>query len=619
MKQIFNFKITRHFIITTILIIITLLAYWHINSYDFIDFDDNVYVYENPVVQKGISFENIKWAFGFSKEAIKFYWHPVTWLSHMTDCQLFGANAGFHHLSNLFFHCLNVLLLFAVLFHMTGGLWQSAFVAALFAVHPINVESVVWIAERKNVLSTFFWMLTMLAYLYYARRPGFRRYMIVIALFILGLMTKPMLVTLPCVFLLLDFWPLRRLDLFHTPDSHAVQKNVISYLKTPVHKLLLEKLPLLLLSFLTIGISVLSIHITRQIVPGNIVPLSLRIENALVCYVKYIAMIIRPHEMAVFYPFPDVIPLWQPIAAGLILIAISIGTLIFIKKAPWLIIGWLWYLGTMFPVIGISQHGLWPEMADRWAYIPEIGLFVMIVWGGAAITAKIPYRKMILSFLAGAVILACIIITRHQTAYWKNSITLFRQTLDVTSSNFPAHNNIGKALAQKGRLNEAISHFYAATKLEPVNDEYRYNLATALAKKGLLSDAIIQLQTALKINPNNAKANNNLGWILGQKGQFDEAISLFNASIKLNPDYAKAYANLADIYAKSGHPDKAVSTYRQAIRLEPINVQVYVKLGTVLVHQNKIREGIQCFKQAIAINPYSEIAKRNLAQLTGND
>ena len=230
-----------------LLISVTIFVYWHITSFDFINFDENEYVYENPFVQKGISFENIKWALGFSKEAIKFYWHPVTWLSHMTDCQLFGANAGFHHLSNLFFHCLNVLLLFAVLFHMTGGLWQSAFVAALFAVHPINVESVVWISERKNVLSSFFWMLTMLAYLYYARRPGVCRYMMVIVPFIIGLMAKPMLVTLPCVFLLLDFWPLGWMDLFHSRGSHSVPGNKILYPKTPIRKLLLEKLPLLIL------------------------------------------------------------------------------------------------------------------------------------------------------------------------------------------------------------------------------------------------------------------------------------------------------------------------------------------------------------------------------------
>ena len=233
----------------------------------------------------------------------------------------------------------------------------------------------------------------MLAYLYYARRPGFYRYMLIIVPFILGLMAKPMLVTLPCVFLLLDFWPLGRMDLFHSQSNHSVPKNNPLYPKTPLYKLLLEKLPLLFLSFLAIGISVLSIHITRQIVPEGIVPLSLRIENALVSYVKYMTMIIWPHDMAVFYPFPDVIPLWQPIAAGLILAGITAGALIFIKKAPWLLIGWLWYLGTMFPVIGISQHARWPEMADRWAYVPGIGLFVMIAWGGAAIAAKIPKRK----------------------------------------------------------------------------------------------------------------------------------------------------------------------------------------------------------------------------------
>ena len=406
-------------------------VYWNIQSFDFINFDDDQYVTENPFVQKGLSIENIRWAFGFSKEAIKFYWHPITWISHMADCQFFGLNAGMHHMTSLLIHIVNTLLLFLIFQQMTGAIWRSTFIAALFAVHPINVDSVVWIAERKNVLSTLFWMLTMLAYIYYARQPGFRRYLLVIIAFMTGLASKTMLITLPCVLLLIDFWPLGRMNLFQSGNLFNIHNKRPPFSETPIRYIILEKIPLFILSFLTVGISIFTVHITRQIVPGDAIPMALRISNALVSYLKYILKIIWPHDLAVFYPYPDAIPFWQPAVAGLILAGISISILFKMKKAPYLVTGWLWYLGTLFPVIGIFQQGRWPEMSDRWAYIPQIGLFIIFAWGGFSLVSGLSRRKAILSVIAPAIVISLMLAARHQVSYWKDSITLFEHNLTV--------------------------------------------------------------------------------------------------------------------------------------------------------------------------------------------
>jgi tetratricopeptide (TPR) repeat protein len=591
-----------------IIIAVTLFVYSNIKSYDFINFDDNHYVTENHHVQKGVKIENIKWAFSFSNEAIKFYWHPITWFSHMIDCHLFGLNPGLHHFSSVILHCINAVLIFFIFYQLTGELWQSVFVAALFAVHPLNVESVAWISERKNVLSTFFWLLTMLAYIYYAKYPGYLRYLLVVFPFIIGLLTKPMLVTLPCALLLIDFWPLRRLNILH-PDN---TKN--HFTPTSIKKLLLEKLPLLFLSLLSICISVLSIHITRQIIPEKAVPLTLRLQNAIVSYVKYIGKILWPHDLAAFYPFPDFIPIWQPIIATLILLVISIGALILVKKAPYLLIGWLWFLGTLFPVIGISQHALWPELADRWVYIPQIGIFIILAWGGSAIFSKLRYRIIILLSIATMLIAIFAVLSRKQLSYWQDSKTLFQHAVYVTENNPIAYFNLGAALASDGQIDQAINHYYRSLSLKE-NAEVHSNLGNALAQKGQFKKAIKHINIALNKNPLNHRALNNLGNIQLDLGNPDAAINLFIRALKVAPDFKELHNNLGNALMQKSMFNEAVSQYYEILKIEPNHVEANINLGVALTRLNEVESAIFHYQKALHKSPDIAEAHNNLGVL----
>ncbi len=374
----FKNNIRPDFMVSLFLVLLTLGVYWQVRDHEFISFDDNTYITENRHVKTGLTQENILWAFRFSDKGGT-YWHPLTWLSHMTDCHFYGLNPGMHHTTNLLFHIANTILLFLLFKRMTGALWQSAFVAALFALHPLNTDSVAWVAERKNVLSTFFWILTMLAYVRYTEHPGFFRYMTMFLSFVLGLLSKPMLVTLPCVLLLLDYWPLKR---FLISDCRfpIESKNEMSPAQTGDRKskVLWEKLPLFALSAASVCLSSLSLQRYKNIIFPESVLMTLRIENALVSYVRYILKMICPQNLAFYYPYPDSLPTWQSLGAAILLVIISYLTIRAFRSMPYLITGWLWYLGTLVPVSGLIQAGLWPATADRWAYVPLIGLFIMI-------------------------------------------------------------------------------------------------------------------------------------------------------------------------------------------------------------------------------------------------
>ncbi|MBC2716515.1 MAG: tetratricopeptide repeat protein [Desulfobacteraceae bacterium] len=604
----------RKTIIPIFIIAVTLFVYWNIQSFDFINFDDDQYVAENQFVQKGISLDNIKWAFGFSKEAINFYWHPLTWISHMTDCHFFGLNAGMHHLTSLLIHIFNTLLLFFIFHQMTGAFWRSALIATLFAVHPINVDSVAWIAERKNVLNTLFWMITMLAYIYYARRPGFRRYLLIIIPFMLGLASKPMLVTLPCVLLLIDFWPLGRMNLFQSGNHFDLDSGRLSFQEIPVRHLILEKIPLFILSFITVGISVLSVHITQQIVPDDAIPMSLRTANALVSYIKYIVKIIWPHDLAVFYPFPAAIPAWQPAAAGLILTGISIGILLKIKKAPYLLTGWLWYLGTLFPVIGIFQQGLWPEMSDRWAYVPQIGLFIIFSWGSFAIISRVPRHKTIVSFLTPAIIIALMLVSRHQASYWANSATLFRHNLDVTENNPVAHFYLGAALATNGQIDQAIDHYYQSLALKE-SDEVHNNLGNALAQKGQIDQAIKHINIALKKNPLNHQALNNMGNVFLEMGEPDNAIIYFNRALHAAPQITEIHNNIGNALLQKNMPNEAISHFNIILNDDPYHIEANINMGVALIRLNRIDAAITHYQAALKAAPEIAEAHNNLGVL----
>ena len=523
-------------LICLILVLPTLGVYWEVRNFDFVTFDDYTYVAENPNVQSGLSKSGLVWAF------TRFHannWHPVTWLSHMLDCQLFGLNPGMHHLNNLIFHTANTLLLFLVLGRMTGALWRSAFVSALFALHPLHVESVAWVAERKDVLSTLFWMLTMWAYVRYSERPSPTRYLLIFPFFILGLMSKPMLVTLPFVLLLMDYWPLGRLQ------STLPEKG--GKLKTPklaVLRLIAEKIPLFVLVALLSVVTFLAQEEAVQSLDNF--HLKARIANGLVSYAAYIRKMFWPNDLSIFYPYPQTLQLWQATASGFFLITMTILFVRMGKRRPFILVGWLWYLGTLFPVIGLVQVGT-HAMADRYTYIPLIGLFIMIAWGIPDLLGNWLYRKQVLRISAGLLLVILAVCTWLQVRYWKDSIVLFTHAIDVTDDNWMAHNNIGFPLVQQGRNIEAIAHFSKAVRIKPDYAEAHVNLANSYGLEGRFEEAKQHFFDAIRINPDLADAYMNLGVIFARQGNLDKAINHFAAALRVNPDDAttRLYLNRA--------------------------------------------------------------------------
>jgi len=549
MHQFIDIK-HHHKILTVCLLLIfaILITFQQVKNFDFVNLDDLGYVAANPKVQSGLTIDSIAWAFSFTDIA---YWHPLTWLSHMLDCELYGLNPMGHHWTSLQIHIANTLLLFFILQYMTKALWKSAFVAALFALHPINVESIAWISERKNVLSTFFWMLTMLAYVHYTKRQSLYRYLLTLLLLMFGLMAKPMLVTLPFVLLLLDYWPLERLQ-------HRSPFNLI-----------LEKIPFFALSAVSAYISSLSVYRYEIVVSMELVPMKLRVANALVSYVKYIEKTIWPKNLAVFYPFPDTLPVWQVFGACLFLAFISFLVLLNLRKKPYLCMGWLWFLGTLIPVIGLKQAGLWPAMADRWAYVPLVGIFIILAWGGSDLLKKWTNKNVMPAILAIAVILALTVLSFHQATHWKNSITLFENAIKVTENNCMAHNNLGIALFGKGELDKAVFHYKKALNIKPDTSEAIKNLGVALTEKGNFKEAARYFSKALVINPENWDSHYKLGGVLAKLGKFNEAIRHLEEVIRINPGYAPVYNEMGIIFAQKGKLEKSNIFFSKAIRLEP--------------------------------------------------
>ena len=478
------------------LALVTLVIYWQVQSHGFVNYDDNLYVTDNPQVKAGLTSASIQWAFTTGHSA---NWHPLTWLSHMVDVELFGLDAGRHHLMSVLFHLANTILLFYVLKRMTGALWQSAFVAALFALHPLHVESVSWTAERKDVLSTFFWILTMLAYIRYVEHLGTSRYFLVALSMALGLMAKPMLVTLPLVLLLLDYWPLGRLRLKQLEGggkSKIRQTGMKTAQISMALRLVREKIPL----FALVVISSIITYEVQQSAGAfkysSPFPLSLRIGNALLSYLAYIGKTIWPTDLAVLYPHRgmsprwEIVPLpgWEVAVAAIALVSISILVIVAARRHPYLPFGWFWYVVTLVPVIGIVQVGT-QAMADRYTYVPLIGLFMVAAWGANASFRKLAYRKFALPALAVIVLGASSVTTWRQVGYWKNSITLFEQTVAVTKINPVAHYNLGYALHAEGRYDEAIPHFSEALRIAPTYTEARNMLVNALQVQGRAREA----------------------------------------------------------------------------------------------------------------------------------
>ncbi|MDL1966945.1 MAG: tetratricopeptide repeat protein [Deltaproteobacteria bacterium] len=579
------------FIVSLFLVLTTLIAYWQLPCHDFIRFDDNWFIVKNFHVHKGITWESIAWAFSITDYA---YWHPLTWLSHILAFQLFGLKSSMHLLINLFLHIANILLLFIVLKRMTGSLWRSAFVAAMFALHPMNVESVAWASECKNVLSTFFWMLTMLTYARYAEHPGFYRYLMTLIVFALGLMAKPMLVTLPFVLLLFDYWPLCRFKLFQSGGmGHEFRWS-------PVLRLVLEKIPFLSLSAVCIYLSSLSVQRLEIVISTASVPMKLRIYNALVSYVSYIKKMAWPHNLAVYYPYPESIPFWKVAGAALFLICVSILVVRALKSKPYLAVGWFWYIGTLVPAIGLVQAGLWPSIADRFAYVPLIGLFIVIAWGIPDLVAQWRCKKIALAATAIVLLLTFTAATWFQNKYWQNSVTLFSHNVNVTQNNRVAHNVLGNALQQQGKLNEAISHYAEALKIDPNYAEAHNNLGYTLTRQKHYKEAIYHYHEALRINPTHTNAYNNLGTALLHQGNEEEAIYYYYEALKSNPKYAGAYYNLGKILLNRGKTEKAINFYRKALKFEPEMTQALYNLSWILAsyEDKKYRNGEEAVRLA---------------------
>ena len=535
----------------------TFAVYSQVQDHEFINYDDDKYVTNNEYVKAGFTRDSVGWALTTSYNS---NWHPMTWLSHMLDAQLFGPNSKGHHLTNLLFHIANVLLLFLVLLRMTGALWQSGFVAALFALHPLNVESVAWVAERKNVLSTFFWLLTMWAYIRYAQKTNLKRYGLVILFFAMGLMSKPMLVTLPFVLLLLDYWPLRRLQ---------------SDRRTAISRLVYEKIPLLVL----VAGSVVT-TLTVQKMGGalgslNAFPIQERVINALVSYWLYLQKMIWPGGLAIFYAHPEnTLSVWKGLATAALLALVTTAAIRLARRAPYFAVGWFWYLGTLIPVIQLVQTGS-IAMADRYAYVPLIGIFIIIAWGLPELLAKWRLRSRILTIAAGIWISTLMLMTWNQVSHWKNSITIFSHAIEVTDIEYPdfllAHNNLANALLAEGRTGKAISHYKMAINLMPDYAVNHSHLANALFAEQKTEEAISHFKMAIELMPDYATAHYNLGFALMKEKKTGEAIFHFKMAIQLEPNNTNAHSNLGNALLAEQKTKEAISHYKIAINLKPDN------------------------------------------------
>jgi len=556
-------------VIIIFLIAITLISYWSVQQFEFVNYDDDIYVTENIHVLSGITKETVIWAFTTFHAS---NWHPLTWLSLFFDYEFYWLNPAGYHWTNVLFHVSNTLLLFLALTRLTGVLWQSGFVAALFAIHPLHVESVAWVAERKDVLSTFFWMLTLYAYVLYVEHPDWKRYAFTFISFSFGLMAKPMLVTLPFVLLLLDYWPLKR-SLCKPSNSHmdfqqSCTKNAQgSFKNINVARSLLEKIPLIVLSIIASIMTLIAQQSGEAIMPLQRLSLIERITNAFVSYATYIIKMFWPVDLAVFYPHPGMWPVWQVCVSILLLAGIS--TYVWkLSDHPYLRVGWLWYLGTLVPVIGIVQVGS-QSMADRYTYIPLIGLFIMIAWGIPNILRQWRYKRPVLFLSAGLVLLFLMICTGLQVRHWENSISLFRHAVNVTEGNSTTINNLGNALARKGFLDEAILQYKEAIDLQP-NNPYTYtNMGKVLMLQGKVKDAVISYSKALQLEPQHMKAHFNIGVAYSEIGYNSEAILHYTEAIKINPDFVAAYNNLGILYAKQEDFDEAVKYFKKALAIFP--------------------------------------------------
>jgi len=581
-----------------LLALITLLAYGPVAHNHFVVYDDGEYVTDNSMVLNGLTWAGIKWAFTTGHAS---NWHPLTWLSHMTDCELFGPNAGAHHAVNMLWHTANTVLLFVLLLRLTdrrpaarpgtafppaGNLWPSAFVAALFAWHPLHVESVAWISERKDVLSTFFALLTLLAYVKaapHATGHGSRSYVFALIFFALGLMAKPMLVTLPFVMLLLDYWPLGRMPDFGFRISESKTATGPASQLSTFSRLLFEKWPFFFLAAVSCVVTYLAQRHGEAVMTIQQLPLDLRMENALISYERYLARAFWPLDLAVFYPLTIHLSWYKAMTATAVGLLGGITWLAWRirRPCPYLLVGWLWFLGTLVPVIGLVQVGS-AAMADRYSYFPLIGVFIAVTFGFRDLANRFKFPKAAVAAAAVLILAACLVLTEKQVRYWYDSESLFAHTLAITQDNYNARIDYGVALEQKGRLAEALAQYEEAERLSPENSQAHYDTGNLLLKMGRLPEALSELQQAVQISPQKPLMHNCLGIVFTELGRFDEAEKEFKETERLDPAYAWMHFEMAKLRLKQGRDAGAIDEFREALRLEPDNYQILTYVAHVL-------------------------------------
>jgi tetratricopeptide (TPR) repeat protein len=634
----------------------TLTVYWLATLNGFVNYDDPDYVTSNPHVQAGLKWQSVVWAFGSGHAS---NWHPLTWLSHMLDWQLFEDKAAGHHLTSVLIHVTNTLLLFLVLREMTGAYWRSSFIAALFALHPLHAESVAWISERKDVLSTFFLFLTLGAYTRFVRTKaaaslnGASRlqtstfyYFASLSFFALGLISKPMLVTVPFLLLLLDYWPLGRIKSFVGVDVRRLTPPNAKKSQSPYvdcYKLVIEKAPFFVLSLVS---SVITFLVQQK---GGAVSASLsiaqRIANAFVSCARYFGNMFWPLDLSVLYPHPGDWPVWQVIAAGTLILGLSVLALFLVRTRPYLAVGWFWFLGCLVPVIGLIQVGI-QSMADRYTYVPIIGLWIALVWWLCDVIPISPARERGFAIGAGFALAACMVLTARQIQFWHDSESLFRRAVAVTSKNYLAYNNLGYYLAGRGKVEEALVNYHKAIEINPAYEDALNNIGYALAGQKKHAEAVPYYEAALRIRPNHvevhnnlgnalselgqipaaiehyrfvlrekpdhADAHNNLGIALAMQGNVDEALEHFHAAIKFKPNYASAHSNLGNALAVQRKFNEAITEYRETLRLNPSDAQAHNNLGNALAEQNRLPEAIEQYSEALRLNADNPEAQFNL-------
>ena len=579
---------------------VTFGIYAQVIGHQFITYDDYWHIEENAMVNRGVTLAGLAWAFTTFYQA---NWHPLTWISHMIDSQLFGMNAGGHLLVNALIHAVNTLLVFWFLLRTTRTRWPSALVAALFALHPLHVESVAWASERKDTLSTFFGLLSLIAYVRYAESPSLKRYGLVAVTLVLGLMAKPMLVTWPFVMLLLDYWPLRR---WQSP------KGKEQGLGPTVRGLVVEKIP-----FFAIAAASSVITLFAQSHAGSVrtfadFPVAERLANTLVSYAKYLLRTFWPHDLAVHYPSgPTGIPAWQIIGAAVLLIGITALCLFQRKTRPYLIVGWLWFLGTLVPVIGLVQVG-GQTMADRYFYVPSIGLFIALVFGLSDITQSWRVAPSLTVGIAGGVLLVLAILTNAQIQLWRDSFTLFEHTLAITSPNPPIEYSLGFALRRSGRYDEAAAHFEKLLQIEPDDYYGLLNMGDVRSYQGRLPEAIEYYQAAIRSDPNGPNAHARLGQVFWQQNRIEAACDEMQRAAQLAPEDAEIRGNLGISLWRLGRVPEAIDQFQEALRLNPNRAEAHADLGLVLLESGKPRESIPEFEAALRLKPELKVAADNL-------